>query len=193
MPWLLIMGGQACRVSGKLVNRASLQHCATSKELGETIDRNLKNIYSFPDGYEPPSPQLKTFALGFQIEDHSILKNKVLPEMQNRMKRLGVSWRYDAFYEDDPVEGSKSFNALSQENCRAWLQSVADNLLDSGLVDEEQIAMYEFTGRPDGFRKPEFLQVKHSPLVALNRKENAFSPPQIDRLLSLLSLFICRF
>ena len=160
MPWLLITGGQSSRVSGKLVNRASLQQCASSEDLSETINENLRKIYSFLDAYEPPPSFLKSFALGIQIHDFDIITNKVLPEMHNRMKRLGVSWRYDAFYEDDPEEGSRNFQFLSHENCKSWLQFITDNLVDSGVVDEKQIAMYEFTDRPDGFRKPEFSQVK---------------------------------
>ena len=150
MHWILLIGGEAARASGKIVHRASLQQCS-SQQLGDTIDQSMQNIYSSPDGLEPPSPHLQTWALGFQVEDASIIEKKVLSEMRHRMERLAIPWKYDAYYEDGP-EGSSTSNLLSREKCQAWLQSVADHLMDSKV--EAEIALYEFTDRPEGFVKP---------------------------------------
>ena len=156
MHWILRTGGEAARASGKIVHRASLQQ-GSAEQLEETIDQCMQSLYSFPDGLEPPSPHLQTWALGFQVQDASIIEKKVLPEMKNRMERLDIPWKYDAFYEDG-IEGSKTYNVLSREKCQAWLHSVADHLMDSKV--EAEIALYEFTDRPEGFIKPEISQVR---------------------------------
>lgn len=54
-------------------------------------------------------------------------------------------------------EGFRNFDLLSHEKCRAWLQSIADLLLDSKV--EEEIGLYEFYDRPDGFPRSNTFEI----------------------------------
>lgn len=162
MHWLLLVGGEALRPSGRCNHRAILQHCS-SEQLGYTIVESFRILYSFPDGFEPPSPHLKTWALGFQIHDQLLIEEKLLPKIKNRMELLNIPWKYEAFYEDEP-EGSKHYNFFSREKCMAWLQSIADQMLDSKV--EVKIALYEFSDRPEGFAVQTFPKVRRTYEVA---------------------------
>lgn len=157
MHWLLLIGGQAYWGGGQVVNRASLHHCS-SLQLEDTINRSFNNIYGVINGYAPPMPHLHTYALGLQVQHQCSIEKEVLPEMHRRMKRLDVSYYHENFYEDS-AEGFGNVNLLSREQCMAWLQHIADHLMDCEDFDENEVVLYEFPNRPEGFSKEALPEV----------------------------------
>ena len=148
MHWILLVGGEAFWAGGQLIHRACFQHCS-SGDVERKIHQSMKNIYIVTAEHSPPLPGLDTWALGFQIQNQMLIKDKVLPLMKRKMDRLEIS-EYDDFYEDEP-EGLNNANLLSREKCMAWMQSIADYLMDSEETDELDITLYEFSDRPEGF------------------------------------------
>jgi len=159
MHWLLLIGGQACWGAGQVVNRASLHHCS-SQQLGDKINQSFKTLYGSCNSYAPPMPHLHTFALGLQVQDQRSIEEKVLPQMHRRMERLSVPCYHEKFYEDFP-EGFGEVNILSREQCMAWLQWIAAHLMDCEEFEENEVVLYEFSDRPEGFPKEGLSEVSN--------------------------------
>jgi len=166
MHWILLIGGDSSWIGGQRCHRACIHHCS-SKDLQITIKQCFHAMYSISDCCPtPPLPQFRTYALGFQIDDQSVVKERLVTLMKRRMDQLDV-WSVSsaddlfdgALYEDGP-EGYDNFDLLSRDKSVAGLQSVAEHLLDSGQCNEQKIDLYEFSDRPEGFAVPQLPEVR---------------------------------
>jgi hypothetical protein len=153
MHWFLLVGGDCCHLGGQRVHRLKFESCPTSR-LGETLDSCFETVYGIRQEYGPPLPEMGTWALGFQVPERNIIDSKIMPLMKRRMDRLEVCV-YESFYEDEPH--GAILNALSFDKCKSWLETMTEYLLDSEDLDagnEDEILLYTFSDRPEGFSKP---------------------------------------